>query len=51
MEHLIEPADSNAFRVQNDFLMINGSRDTVSHSRDHAKSHFLHGHVTFQNHT
>ena len=39
MKHLIEPADSNEFRAQNDFLAVNGSRDTVSQ--------FLHGHVTF----
>ena len=39
MKHLIEPADANEFRVQNDFLVMHGSRDTISH--------FLHGHVTF----
>ena len=39
MKHLIEPADSNEFNVQNDFLVMSGSRDTVSH--------ILHGHVTF----
>ena len=36
---LIEPDDSNEFRVQNDFLVVNGSRGTVSQ--------FLDGHVTF----
>ena len=39
MKDLIEPADSNEFRAHNDFLAVNGSRDTVSQ--------FLHGHVTF----
>ena len=29
MEYLIEPADSNEYRVQNDFLIVNGSQDTV----------------------
>ena len=39
MKHLIEPADSNEFNVQNDSLVMNGSQDTVTH--------FLHGLVTF----
>ena len=39
MKHLIEPDDSNEFNVQNDFLVMNGSRDTVSH--------ILRGDVTF----
>ena len=39
MKRLIETADSNEFRVQNDFLVVNGSRDTLL-------SQFLHGHGT-----
>ena len=37
MKHLIETADSNEFGVQNDFLVVNGSRDTVSQLRDFLK--------------
>ena len=39
MKRLIEPGDSNEFRVQNHFLVMYGSRDTISH--------FLLDHVTF----
>ena len=38
MKVLIEPVNSNEIRVQNDFFMIRGSRDTISY--------FSHGHVT-----
>ena len=40
MKHLIETDDSNDSRVQNDFFMISGSRDTIYH--------FSHGHVTLE---